>query len=216
MTSPIARLRAIRRSLLRWLNRTRDAGMDRRLGVSTASQVYGQPPDPNARAVRYEPLSYDALRIIAANLPLARDDVVYVVGCGKGRMLCHLARGHAGRCVGIEFDPVLAEAARRNAEALTGRTASVEIRAEDAANSDYGEATVVAMYNPFGAEVMRTVLASLTASLQARPRPLRILYVNPVQAEAFAAFPQLRETGRFRVPYDLSAMDAVLFTAAPG
>jgi predicted RNA methylase len=128
-------------------------------------------------------------------------------------VICWFGRQTLKACVGVEFDAGLAETARTNAAALTGRQTPIEIRTCDATLEDYSDATVVTLYNPFGAEVMRQVLTQLAASLNAHPRRLRIVYASPRQLAVFQEFPRFREVARMSAPYDLGEMAVVFFEA---
>lgn len=143
----------------------------------------------------YSTPDYLDLRRILARARLASTDVFYDIGCGMGRVVCLAARRRIARAVGVELHPGLAAIARRNAERLRGRRAPLEIRAADAATADLGDGTVYYLFNPFGADTLRAVLANIQRSLTARPRAVRFLYVNPQHAEAFAA-------ARWLEPYD--------------
>jgi precorrin-6B methylase 2 len=81
---------------------------------------------------------------------IADHDVVMDIGCGMGRVLCVFARRRLKKCIGIEFSGELAGIAERNARALRGRRAPIEIRIGDAAEADYTEGTIFWIYNPFG------------------------------------------------------------------
>lgn len=78
----------------------------------------------------FNPTCLHAQEIALKLLDLTKDDVLFDLGCGDGRMLrkaCHDIPGLS--CVGIELDPVYAERARelvRNGEEAL--SANVEIR----------------------------------------------------------------------------------------
>ena len=187
--------------------------MDRRLGISTAIPPNFERPDRNDRNQRYEPLTYPGLRAISDLLKLQPGDVLYDLGCGKGRIVCWFAREPIKKSEGIDLDASLTREASKNAQALIGRRAPIEINTGDAPSADYSEATVVTLYNPFGAEVMRLVLENLTRSLVEHPRRLRLVYASPAHIDVFAEFPQFPEVDRISIPYDLGAMTVVFFEA---
>jgi SAM-dependent methyltransferase len=76
---------------------------------------------------------------------VTRDDVVFDLGAGDGKIPIAAAREHGARATGIEFNPDMAELARRNA-----RRANVEslvtIVTGDIFKEDFSHATVVTMY----------------------------------------------------------------------
>ena len=84
----------------------------------------------------------DAMLRLAA---VRADDVVYDLGCGDGRIVITAARNFGARGVGIDIDP------RRIAEAnaaarLAGVQARVRFAVQDLFQTDFSEATVLALY----------------------------------------------------------------------
>jgi cyclopropane fatty-acyl-phospholipid synthase-like methyltransferase len=74
-----------------------------------------------------------------------KDDVVYDLGSGDGRVVIRAAKKYGARGIGIEMDQLLLEKARKSAEA-EGVGHLVEFRAEDALKTDLSPATVVTLY----------------------------------------------------------------------
>jgi cyclopropane fatty-acyl-phospholipid synthase-like methyltransferase len=74
-----------------------------------------------------------------------RNDVVYDLGSGDGRVVIRAAKKYGARGVGIEMDQTLLEKARKSAQA-EGVSHLVEFRAEDALKIDLSPATVVTLY----------------------------------------------------------------------
>jgi SAM-dependent methyltransferase len=87
-------------------------------------------------------------RVVEAMVSLAeirRDDVVYDLGCGDGRLVIAALRHGAARGVGIDLFPEhIAEARARATEA--GVATRVEFRQADLFDSNFREATVLLMY----------------------------------------------------------------------
>jgi len=74
-----------------------------------------------------------------------RNDVVYDVGCGDGRMVIAAAKIHGARGVGIEIDPALVAECRAGAE-REGVAKLVRFLEMDATKARLTEATVLALY----------------------------------------------------------------------
>jgi cyclopropane fatty-acyl-phospholipid synthase-like methyltransferase len=74
-----------------------------------------------------------------------KDDVIYDLGSGDGRILIHAAKKYGARGVGVDMNAELVELARRNA-AQEGVSHLVEFRAGDGLKVDISEATVVTLY----------------------------------------------------------------------
>jgi SAM-dependent methyltransferase len=76
---------------------------------------------------------------------VSRDDVVFDLGSGDGRMVIAAARRYGARGVGVEINPVWVLYARRDAE-QAGVTDRVTFRIEDLFTIDLRDATVVTLY----------------------------------------------------------------------
>jgi SAM-dependent methyltransferase len=76
---------------------------------------------------------------------VGRNDVVYDLGSGDGRLVITAAKKFGARGVGVDFDLNLVKASRANAE-KEGVAALVEFRHQDALTVDVSPATVVTLY----------------------------------------------------------------------
>ena len=76
---------------------------------------------------------------------VSRDDVVFDLGCGDGRIPIAAARKYGARGVGIDIDPARIAESKANARAA-GVESLVEFRLEDALTADVSRATVVTLY----------------------------------------------------------------------
>jgi SAM-dependent methyltransferase len=134
------------------------------------------------------------------------------IGCGKGRPLIVASELPFRRIVGVEIAPEIAEAARRNAEAIRARfpeRTPIEVVTADATTFEFPDGPVVLfMYQPFEIPVMRVVVRRLAESLARAPREAVVLYVNPVHARALDRIDVLEraaeghlEPAREEVPY---------------
>jgi SAM-dependent methyltransferase len=74
-----------------------------------------------------------------------KDDLVYDLGCGDGRILIQAAKKYGARGVGVDLDPQRIEEARKNAQ-KEGVSHLLEFRAEDGTQTDISKATVVTLY----------------------------------------------------------------------
>lgn len=74
-----------------------------------------------------------------------KNDIVYDLGCGDGRIVIMAAKQYGARGVGIDLDPRrISESKLAAAEA--GVEELVEFRMEDATKSDFSDATIVTLY----------------------------------------------------------------------
>ena len=119
----------------------------------------------------------DVVERMLALAGTTKDDVVYDLGSGDGRIPIAAARRYGARAVGIEIDPKLVQEARANAKAA-GVEHLVEFRLEDALTADVSRATVVTLY--------------VLASGNARLRPVLTRQLRPgarIVSHAFSMGP---------------------------
>lgn len=76
---------------------------------------------------------------------VTKDDVVYDLGCGDGRIPIAAAVKHGARGVGIDIVPARIEESKANAVAA-GVADRVEFRLEDVMTADVSGASVVTLY----------------------------------------------------------------------
>jgi Methyltransferase domain len=76
---------------------------------------------------------------------VGREDVVYDLGSGDGRIVITAAKEYGAHGVGIDFDPQLVIKSRENAR-KAGVEDLVEFREQDARTVDVSPATVVTLY----------------------------------------------------------------------
>ena len=76
---------------------------------------------------------------------VTKDDVVYDLGCGDGRIPIAAAKKYGAHGVGIDIDPKRIEESKANAKAA-GVEHLVRFRVENALTADVSAATVVTLY----------------------------------------------------------------------
>jgi cyclopropane fatty-acyl-phospholipid synthase-like methyltransferase len=104
--------------------------------------------------------------VVKAMLDLAavrRDDVVYDLGCGDGRIVIAAARDFGARGVGIDIDPRRIEEASAAARSA-GVAARVRFAVQDLFKTDFSEATVMTLY--LYPELNERLLPKLRAELR--------------------------------------------------
>jgi SAM-dependent methyltransferase len=74
-----------------------------------------------------------------------KDDIIYDLGSGDGRILIQAAKKYGARGIGIDLDPQRVAEARQKAKE-EGVSHLVEFRAEDGTQTDISKATVVTLY----------------------------------------------------------------------
>jgi SAM-dependent methyltransferase len=106
------------------------------------------------------------------------------LGCGKGRALLLAEEYDFKKIVGVDFAANFARIASRNA-AIVG-SARITVVHGDVREFDFPAGRlVVFLYNPFSAEITRSVMQRLIS----HPDTFYIAYVNPLHACAISSLP---------------------------
>ena len=95
--------------------------------------------------VPYVPSPIEVIDRMLEFADVKKDDVVFDIGSGDGRMVIQAAKKYGARGVGIELDPRLVQLARAEAK-REGVDQLVEFRQGDAFKADVSPATVVTLY----------------------------------------------------------------------
>ena len=99
----------------------------------------------NPSLAPFVPSPYDVVQRMLTLAEVTRDDVVYDIGCGDGRIVITAAQRFGARGVGIDIDPQRIAEANANAE-RAGVQHLVKFIQQDAMTVDVSEATVVTLY----------------------------------------------------------------------
>ena len=100
---------------------------------------------PATSLAPYVPTPQDVVDRMLELAGVTKDDVVYDLGCGDGRIVITAAQRFGARGVGIDFDPERIAEANANAE-RAGVQDLVTFIEQDAMQVDVSEATVVTLY----------------------------------------------------------------------
>jgi SAM-dependent methyltransferase len=101
-----------------------------------------QPRKPD---VQYVPTPQNVVDEMLRLTGVSKDDVVYDLGCGDGRLVITAAKRFGARGVGIDIDPQRIKESRANAR-KAGVTKRVQFRQQDLFEADIRDATVVTLY----------------------------------------------------------------------
>ena len=171
--------------------------IDRALNIETAEKVditnFGL--DGTNRS-GYEAASWLDLRRVLSPAEVSQDDVFVDLGSGKGRVVLLAARYPFKRVIGVELAERLTAIARRNVANCRARLRcrDIELVTEDVVGYRIpDDVTVVFLYNPFQGPILDAAVANLIASVDRRPRTVRVIY------RADARHDRLIPTGRFRL-----------------
>ena len=100
---------------------------------------------PRQSLAPYVPTPPDVVVRMLELAKVTRNDVVYDLGCGDGRIPIAAAAKYGARGVGIDIDPRRIDESRANAKAA-GVEHLVEFRLEDVMKADVSRATVVTLF----------------------------------------------------------------------
>jgi SAM-dependent methyltransferase len=118
------------------------------------------------------------------------EETIFIdVGAGMGRAMLLAAEMPFRAVVGLELNPALARRARRNLSVwrkMDRARAPMRLVCGDATEFGFRSApTVVFMFNPFGAPVMRRLLRAMSRNFAHHAGQLDVLYVNNEQEAVF-------------------------------
>ena len=106
------------------------------------------------------------------------------IGSGKGRPLLMASEYPFRRIIGVEFLPELNAIAEDNIRKFPDarkRCKQIEARLADATAFEFpSEPLVVFMFHPLPESGFRKVIANLVASMRRNPRPVWLIYANPL------------------------------------
>jgi len=133
----------------------------------------------------YQATDPETFRQMMSALPLMFSQFIFLeLGSGKGRAVLLASEYPFQRIIGVELLPELHAAARQNLERFPRerrRCSNIELYCMDARQFVFPrEASVVYLFNPFPEVVLQEVVRNLRASVKAAPRPVFIVYYNPL------------------------------------
>ena len=129
------------------------------LSAVASGQLPKRSPD-----IHYTPTRHNVAEAMLTLANVTKDDIVYDLGSGDGRLPILAAQLHGARGVGIEIDPKLVTVSRTNATeaGVADRVTFVE---DDLFTADISPATVVMLY------LSMSVLRQLEPRLRSELRP---------------------------------------------
>lgn len=174
------------------------ASFDAHSGVDTAGSdplfMLVDNPDAVAGGYAYEPSDEEdverALRTL--KIDFSAHDFIDI-GCGKGKALLIASKFSFRRLVGVEFIKVLADVAKANLQ-RKGIDNAVVLNADARDFSFPASPTVVFMYNPFGPEVLNTVIRNL---IDAHTAEQIVIYSHALHHRVLEEFGVFKLISRF-------------------
>ena len=148
----------------------------------------------------YQPSEPALFRQMLDALPVDYSQFTFLdLGSGKGRALLMASDYPFRRILGVELVPELHHVALDNIgkyHSPTQLCQTIESSCADATEFVFPpEPLVIYLFNPFPQPLLQRVLANLEESLRQCPRPVLLLYHNPLLEATLAASPLLRRVG---------------------
>ncbi|MCS6852382.1 MAG: methyltransferase domain-containing protein [Gemmataceae bacterium] len=133
--------------------------VDLRVPGRTVAKVEEKPKTEDKTKVEEKPKTEDQPKLTVPFVPtpqevvekmlelaeVTKDDVVYDLGCGDGRIVVTAAKKYGAKAVGVDLDPKRVEESLKNVKEA-GVEQLVEIRKGDVLKTDVSPATVVTLY----------------------------------------------------------------------
>ena len=132
------------------------------LAVAACAPVSFPAPSRTPDAI-YLPTDEDIVKVMLDVAQVTKDDILYDLGSGDGRIPIAAARRFGARGVGIEIDPALVAESKANA-LRAGVADRVHFIVGDIFEADFKDATVVTLY--LGPEVNLRLRPKLLADLK--------------------------------------------------
>jgi len=148
----------------------------------------------------YQPTEPVLFQEMMASLPIAFDQFTFIdLGSGKGRTLLMASEYPFKRIVGVELIAELHRAAEQNIgayQSATQRCKQIEVVGTDAREFEFPtEPIVLYLFNPLPQRALSEVIERLERSLARAPRPVWIVYHNPLLEMALGASGYLKKAG---------------------
>ena len=141
-----------------------------------------------SHATIYMPVSYSLLETVLKEVPALYKNHFLDIGCGKGRAMCVAAHFGFMRLTGVDFSKELCIAAENNLIHTRENIPALDFSVinEDAARYDIPpDVDCIFLFNPFDVVIMGAVVSNIMESLEAQPRNLMVVYINPLYKELF-------------------------------
>ncbi len=145
----------------------------------------------------YQPTEPAAFRKMIEALNIDYQEFTFIdLGSGKGRTLLMASEFPFRRIIGVELVPELHHIAERNLAAFSSpeqKCSRLETVCGDAREFAFPpEPLLLYLFNPLPEAALAQVISNLRKSLDLIPRPIRVLYHNPLREEV------LRDSGFLR------------------
>ena len=148
----------------------------------------------------YQPTEPALFHEMLASLNIPFEDFTFIdLGSGKGRTLLLASEYPFRRIVGVELLPELHRVASNNLQNFRSESQEckqLEARCENAVQFQFpAEPTVLYLFNPLPPAALAQVVRNIERSLEENPRPVLVIYHNPLLADVLAQSIRFRKNG---------------------
>jgi predicted RNA methylase len=112
---------------------------------SDSGQRIAHAEDDKSPDVVFVPTPHDVVAKMLEMAKVTKDDVVYDLGCGDGRIVVAAAKKYGAKGVGFDVDPQRIKESNENVK-KAGVEKLVEIKKEDIFKQDLSKASVITLY----------------------------------------------------------------------
>lgn len=136
----------------------------------------------------YMPVSYDVIEDVFERYKPSGFKHFIDIGCGKGRAMCVAAQMGAQKITGIDFSKEFCDQSKLNLLKTQQKFPQLQF---SVLNNDAfyyeipADADCIFMFNPFDEVIMSGVIENIEMSLEEHPRPVTVIYANPMQKHLF-------------------------------
>src|SRR6516225_6530452 len=173
---------------------TLESEFDRKFHVDTSGQIHLSELDiqsPNsAFGNSYQPSAPSMFFEMLGTLKIRHGDYTFIdFGSGKGLVLLLASNYPFRRIIGVEFSPQLhriADQNIRNYQNPAQQCRKIELLVGDVVEYRIpAEREVLYLFNPFNEKIMEVLVSNIRKSLEVHPRPVFVLYKNPIANAVF-------------------------------
>ena len=134
-------------------------------------------------ATIYMPAIYPLLEMIFEKVNVESLNHLLDIGCGKGRAICVAAAKGCKKVSGIDFSKELCLDALNNLTATQQNHPTLQAKVINSDAYTYqipADVDCIFLFNPFDDYLMMGVVKNIEQSLRQNPRPIKIIYANPL------------------------------------
>jgi len=171
-----------------------ESEFDRKFHVDTGGEIHLSELDiqsPNsAFGNSYQPSPPKIFFEMLGAIDIPHGDYTFIdFGSGKGLVLLLASNYAFRRIIGVEFSPQLHRIAKQNIRNYQNPSQccrNIELLLGDVVDYRIPEEPVVLyLFNPFNEKLVELLVANIRRSLEVKPRPVFVLYKNPIANEVF-------------------------------